>query len=185
MNALGSEKEISEYSECQISWKLYFKELLMNELFKKKWVKIGLSVIGCIIAVYALIYVDVVLRARSAYLEGEKYWYWYDHPQAKKEALEKEFNEEKGALDKKLARNKITKEDYDRELEVDKFNFDSKLSESSIKYAYIWYQTVVELFSPPQSRWVKLAREKMPKAKELWKKELTEKKIPFEDYMLE
>jgi hypothetical protein len=157
----------------------------MKELFQKKWVKAGLTVIGCIIAVYALIYVDVILRARSAYLEGDKYWSWYDNPQAKKDALEKEFNKQKDTLDKKLAKRKVSKEDYDRELEIDKFNYDQQLSESSIKYAYIWYQTVVELFSPPESKWVKLAREKMPKAKELWKKELIEKKIPFEDYMLE
>ena len=46
-------------------------------------------------------------------------------------------------------------------------------------------QTAVELFSPPNSKWVKLSSEKMPLAKEKWKQELIRKKIPFEDYMLE
>ena len=59
------------------------------------------------------------------------------------------------------------------------------MKESSLKYAYVWFQTAVELFSPPESRWVALSREKMVLAKELWKKELDAKKIPYQDYMLE
>ncbi len=59
------------------------------------------------------------------------------------------------------------------------------MKESSLKYAYVWFQTAVELFSPPESRWVVLSRQKMAVAKELWKKELAAKKIPYQDYMLE
>jgi hypothetical protein len=59
------------------------------------------------------------------------------------------------------------------------------MEESSIKYAYIWFQTTVELFSPPESKWVKLARKKMPLAKSLWQKELESKGIKVEPYMLE
>ena len=161
------------------------KESKMNKLMEKKWFKITLTVVSCAVIVYALIYIDVVLRARSAYLEGEKYWYWYEHPEAKKEALDNEFDKNKKVLEQKLAKKKISQNDYEKELDVLNFTHEQKLKESSIKYAYIWYQTVVELFSPPDSKWVKMAREKMPKAKELWKKELIEKKIPFEDYMLE
>ncbi|MCB4791871.1 MAG: hypothetical protein LHV68_08285 [Elusimicrobia bacterium] len=157
----------------------------MNALFEKKWVKTSITVILCIISVYVLIYIDVVLRARSAYLEGEKYFSWYSNPEIKKTELLKELEKEKAKLDKKLSKGKISQEDYNKELEIIKFDNEQKLNDSSIKYAYVWYQTVVELFSPPESKWVKLAREKMPKAKELWKKELTDKGIPFEDYMLE
>jgi uncharacterized membrane protein len=157
----------------------------MKELFQKKWLKIAGIVAGCIIAVYAMIYVDVVMRARSAYLEGEKYWAWHQDPARKEQSLKAEFDKEKAALDARLARGKITQDDYTRELDVAKFNYDRKREESSIKYAYIWYQTVVELFSPPESKWVRLARQKMPRAKELWKQELKARNIPFEDYMLE
>jgi len=132
-----------------------------------------------------MIYVDIILRARSAYLQGEKYMHWHESPAAKEEALSAELADEKLKLDKKLARRKLSQDDYNRELEIARFNNGQKRAESSIKYAYIWYQTVVELFSPPESRWVRLARKKMPHAKELWKQELKAKKIPFEDYMLE
>jgi hypothetical protein len=72
---------------------------------------------------------DVVLRARHAYLEGEK--------------------------------------------------------ASNPRDAYAWYQTAATLFVPPESRWSRLAREKMPLAKEKWKTDLQAKHIPFDDAMLE
>ncbi len=157
----------------------------MKGLFAKKWFRAAALTGFCVAAVYALIYVDVTMRARSAYLEGEKYWQWYENPQSKKAALDAEFEKGKTALDARLAKGKITKDEYEKALGIAQVNRDERLSESSIKYAYIWYQTTVELFSPPESKWVRLAREKMPKAKELWKAELRAKKIPFEDYMLE
>jgi len=157
----------------------------MNSILSKKWFKTAATAAACVIAVYVLIYADVVLRARTAYLQGEKYMSWYENPKLKETAVADWYAKEKGYLDAKLAKNKTSKEDYDRQAEILEFTRGQKLRESSIKYAYIWYQTVVELFSPPESKWVKLAREKMPKAKELWKQELKAKNIPFEDYMLE
>ena len=157
----------------------------MNTLFTKKWVKLLIMAAVCVAAVYALIYADVVLRARSAYLEGEKYWSWYQDPKLKDAAIGEWYLKEKGKLEKEQLKNAITKDEFDRRLELLDFTKAQKLKDSSIKYAYVWYQTVVELFSPPESKWVRLAREKMPRAKELWKKELTEKKIPFEEYMLD
>ncbi|MDO8733736.1 MAG: hypothetical protein Q7K21_01075 [Elusimicrobiota bacterium] len=53
------------------------------------------------------------------------------------------------------------------------------------KMAYVWYQTSVEQFSPPNSKWVRMSKEQMPIALEKWKEDLKNKKIPFEDYMLE
>lgn len=155
------------------------------ELFRKKWAKTVLLVVGCVAVVYGMIYIDVLMRARSAYMQGEKYWRWHENPKEKAAALETAFQKDKAALDKKLSSGKLTQGDYDKQLDILTFKRDERIAESSIKYAYIWYQTTVELFSPPESKWVKLSREKMPKAKELWKQELKAKKIPFEDYMLE
>lgn len=138
-----------------------------------------------IILVYVIIYIDVTLRAREAYLEGEKYWRWHHDPQLKKTALEREFKKKTEEIEKKYKKGKIPKDEYERQTEILKFEHERKLQESSIKYAYIWYKTAVELFSPPRSKWVKLAEKKMPIAKDLWKKELTQKGIKFEEYMLE
>jgi hypothetical protein len=81
------------------------------------------------VAVYGMVCADVVLRARHAYLEGEK--------------------------------------------------------AASPRDAYAWYEAAATLFTPPESTWSRLARQKMPLAKEKWKAELTARHVPFDDSMLE
>jgi len=154
-------------------------------MVKKKWVKIFLLVILTIGIIYLMVYFDLWFRAKEAYQQGEKYWSWYENPDLKKKELENKFNQEKTLLEKKLSLKKITAEEYQEKLERIKFEYEQALEESAVKYAYVWYQTAVELFSPPNSKWVKLARQKMSIAKEKWKEELRQKGIPFEDYMLE
>jgi len=151
----------------------------------KKWQRIAVSVVGTAAVMYGMIYADVVMRARESYLEGEKYWNWADHPEQRAQVLAQKFDADKAALDRKLSKGELTKDDYDRDLELLQFDHEQASQESSIKYAYVWYQTTVDLFSPPESKWVKMAREKMPLAKERWKAELRAKKIPFEDYMID
>ena len=80
-------------------------------------------------AVYGIVCADVVMRARHAYLEGEK--------------------------------------------------------AASPKEAYAWYESAATLFVPPESKWSRLAREKMPIAKERWKADLRARHISFDDAMLE
>ena len=151
----------------------------------KKWIKIAVPVALTVAIMYAMVYFDVTMRAKSAYMEAEKYRSWHENPQAKKLALQEKLDKEMKKLEAELSKNKIKKEDYDKEAEVARFNFSRESEESSIKYAYIWYQTAIELFSPPESKWVKLARQKLPEAKALWRKELERKGIKVEDYMLE
>jgi hypothetical protein len=141
--------------------------------------------LGVLAAVYVLVYGDLVFRARSAYLEGEKYMRWQERPEEKKSFYEAQFSREKTALDKEKAEGRLSENEYAQRLELERFRADEAVAESSLKYAYHWYKTSVELFSPPDSRWVKLSRRRMGEAKELWKAELRAKKVPFEDYMLE
>jgi len=152
---------------------------------RKKNVRIAGLAAATILIVYSMVYVDVVLRAREAYLEGEKYMSWHENPALKTEALNEKFQDEKKELDNKLSNEKITQNEYVRFLEIAEFDRDRLMQESSVKYAYVWYQTAYELFSPPESKWVKLSRQKAPLAKEEWKNDLRAKKIPFEEYMLE
>lgn len=81
------------------------------------------------VAVYAMVCTDVVLRARHAYLEGEK--------------------------------------------------------AANPRDACAWYESAATLFTPPESRWSRLARQKMPQAKERWKADLVARHIPFDESMLE
>ncbi|MFA6092020.1 MAG: hypothetical protein WCU88_05300 [Elusimicrobiota bacterium] len=137
------------------------------------------------VCVYGMVYADLVLRARSAFLEGEKYMQWHAHPELKKTHYEAEFSREKARLDAEKAAGRMSEAEHGQRLELERFRCGEAVSESSLKYAYHWYKTAGELFSPPQSRWVLRARARMPEALELWKAELRAKKIPFEDTLLE
>jgi hypothetical protein len=150
-----------------------------------KWQRVAILLVGTLAAMYGIVYADVVLRAKEAYLQGEKYWNWTDHPDQYVQFLDSNLEAEKKNLKSRLDKGQIAKDEYDRELELLDFDHQQQLKESTIKYAYVWYQTAAELFSPPNSRWVKLAREKIPAAKERWKAELRAKNIPFQDYMID
>ncbi|MFA6030210.1 MAG: hypothetical protein WC969_10175 [Elusimicrobiota bacterium] len=136
-------------------------------------------------AVYAMVCADLALRARSAWLEGEKYMEWNARPELKKAFCESEFARAKAGLDAEKAAGRMGEPEYRQRLELERFRADEAVLESSSKLAYHWYKTAVELFSPPESRWVTRSRARMAEAKALWVAELRARKIPFEDYMLE
>ena len=56
---------------------------------------------------------------------------------------------------------------------------------ASPKEAYAWYESAATLFVPPESKWSRLARAKMPEAKEKWKADLRARHISYTDSMLE
>jgi hypothetical protein len=91
--------------------------------FRFLWIGIGAA------AVYGMVCADVVLRARHAYLEGEK--------------------------------------------------------AANPREAYAWYESAATLFTPPESPWSRLAREKLPMAKERWKADLRARHVAFDDSMLQ
>jgi hypothetical protein len=136
-------------------------------------------------AVYGMVRADLVLRARSAYLEGEKWSQWSRQPELKKAHFDAELAAREAELSAELAKGRIERAVYERKTALARFERDQAVAESSLKYAFVWYQTAAELFSPPESRWTVMAREKMARTRELWKKELDAQKVPYQDYMLE
>lgn len=136
-------------------------------------------------AVYGMARVDLILRSRSAYLEGEKWSQWNLKPELKKAHFDAELAEREAQLSAELAKGRIDRAAYERQAVLARFERDQAVEESSLKYAYVWYQTAAELFSPPENRWSVLARAKMAETRALWKKELDARKIPYQDYMLE
>jgi len=128
---------------------------------------------------------DVVLRARAAYLEGEKYLEWDRRPELKRAHLDALLARKESRLRRERQAGRFSDEELAQRLTLARFERDEAMKESALKYAFVWFQTAVELFSPPESRWVRLSRRKMAAARELWKKELDAKKIPYQDYMLD
>lgn len=149
------------------------------------WRRALLTAAGLLAFVYAAACADVVLRARSAYLEGEKWLAWDAHPELKKAHFDAELAERRKKLEAERASGALGAAEFDRKLGLATFERDQAVAESSLKYAYVWFQTAAELFTPPESRWTVRAREKMKTTREAWKRELDAKKIPYQDYMLE
>lgn len=145
----------------------------------------ALTAAACAAAVYGMVYADLWLRARSAYLEGEKYLQWDREPGLKQSHLDELLARKQARLRREAAAGRMPEAELQQRLSLARFERDERMKESSLKYAYAWFQTAAELFSPPQSRWVVRSREKMALAKGLWKRELDAKKIPYQDYMLE
>lgn len=141
--------------------------------------------LGGFAAIAALAYGDLVLRARAAYREGEKHLEWARRPELKAAHYDARLAAKEARLRAEAAAGKLSPKELEDRLMLARFERDERVKESDYKYAFVWFQTAVELFSPPESRWVRLSRGRMAEAKELWKKELDAKKIPYQDYMLE
>ncbi len=154
-------------------------------LWKRRWFQNSALVILAIAGAYGLIYHDVVSRAHDAYDQGELHMTWYRNPDAKKKFFDDKMTAERTALESQFAAKKISEPDYRRKLDGLEFDHDFALSESSVKYAYQWYKDSYEMFSPPESRWTRMARQKAPEALELWKVELRAQNVPFENTMFD
>lgn len=142
-----------------------------------------LAAAGLAAAVYALALGDVVLRGRSAYLEGEKWREWAAKPELKKAHFDAVLAEREKTLEREKAG--LRPEAYQKKLALARFERDQAVAESSLKYAFVWYRTAVELFTPPETRWTRAARERMAPTREAWRKELEARGIKVADHMLQ
>jgi hypothetical protein len=111
------------------------------------WKRDGAFYAGTLLLTLAIAWlmarVELVHRAKQAYLEGEKYYRWISHPE-----------EKKAYFDAQLAAGKIKQEQYELLME-----------DNDLKNAFVWYQTVLELFQPPRSEWVLKSEERMREVK--------------------
>jgi len=82
---------------------------------------------------------EMVRRAGREYNEGEKFMSFYKNPDLKKQYY-----------DEKLKKKELTDPEYEM-----------LMDDNSLKNAYVEYQTVVDLFTPPESKWVKMSRERL------------------------
>ncbi|OGS40650.1 MAG: hypothetical protein A2506_12465 [Elusimicrobia bacterium RIFOXYD12_FULL_66_9] len=149
------------------------------------WRRALLTAAALLAFVYGAAYTDLVLRARSAYLEGEKWMEWSRKPELKKAHFDAILAAREKDLTKEREAGRLAPAAFTQKMGLARFERDQALSESSLKYAYVWYQTAAELFTPPESRWVVMSRARMKETRELWKKELDAKKVPYRDYMLD
>ncbi len=105
---------------------------------KDRLIICGLVALTLLIA-YFMARFEVVRRAQREYTEGEKFLNFYRNPDAKKQFY-----------DEKLRKKEITDIEYEMLME-----------DNALKNAYVEYNTVVDLFTPPESDWVKKSRQRL------------------------
>jgi hypothetical protein len=105
---------------------------------KNTMIIIGLVVATLIIA-FIMARCEVVRRAEREYKEGEKFYSFYKTPDLKRQYY-----------DDQLRKKSISEAEYEMLME-----------DNALKNAYVQYQTVVDLFTPPESKWVKMSRDRL------------------------
>jgi hypothetical protein len=135
--------------------------------------------------VYAATAADTMLRARSALREGERWLEWSDHPERKKAHFDAEFDARRAALDADRASGRLSAEEREKRLLLARFERDRAEADSSLRHAYVWFESAADLFSPPESRWSARARVLMAETRERWRRERLAQGLPAEDYRLQ
>ncbi len=99
---------------------------------------IGL-VAGTLLIAFLMARFEVVRRAEREYKEGEKFYSFWKTPDLKRQYY-----------DDQLRKKAISEAEYEMLME-----------DNALKNAYVQYQTVVDLFTPPESKWVKMSRDRL------------------------
>lgn len=134
-------------------------------------------------AVYAMALGDVALRGRAAYLEGEKWLEWSRRPELKQAHFDAVLAARERELEKHRA--ELTPEAYEKKRLLARFERDQAVAESSLKYAFVWHRTAVELFTPPETRWTRASRERLPEVREAWRREMAARGIKVADHVFQ
>jgi len=115
----------------------------MTEKMKKTLTITGIIAVTVFITLYLMPRMEVTKRAKREFLEGEKFLDFYKNPDKKKIYY-----------DEQLKNGEITEIQYRMLLE-----------DNALKNAYVQYETVIDLFTPPESKWVKKSRQRLSEIK--------------------
>jgi len=134
--------------------------------------------------VQAAVALDVVLRARAACHEGEKWLAWSDHPELKRARLDAEFEARRAELEAEGASGRLGADAFRKQLALASFDRDRALEESSAERAAVWFRSAADLFASPESRWRARARVLLASARERVRRERLARGLPAEDFRL-
>ena len=113
--------------------------MTLPEWTRSKWFVNTVIVVATALIAFQMARFEVVRRAKREFMEGEKYYRWYQDPAAKA----KDLSELK--MSKKMSEN-----EYDHLMEEDMY-----------KEAVVWWQTVGDFYYLPASKWLDMAEERI------------------------
>lgn len=123
-------------------------------------------------AVFCLVLADAAARARTAYREGEGWMLCGRDPAPCLARVRERYARDEASWRAQGAAGRVPQEELRQRLELLTLERELALAEDPLKHAVHWFRAAHELFSPPEWRWARLAREREAEAMRLWRAEL-------------
>lgn len=142
---------------------------------------VALAVLG----LYAALTVETLARARRLSQRADAAWREATDPAQRRDALEKAFAADARRL---VAGHQRAAPPRDvRRLDTDVLHarHDVRSLDFPSKRAFYGYRSVYRHAAPPESPWSRRARLRAPAARELWRRELAQRRLPVEPWMLD
>lgn len=138
-----------------------------------------------VLGLYAALTLETLARARHLCRRADAAWAEAADPRRRRAALEKAFADD---ADRLAARHRRVPPPRDvRRLETDilQARHEIRSADFPSKRAFYDYRSVYRHAAPPESPWSRRARLRAPAAREMWRRELAQRRLPVEPWMLD
>ncbi|MEA3307670.1 MAG: hypothetical protein U9Q34_07785 [Elusimicrobiota bacterium] len=152
---------------------------------KKSLFQFSLKAAVIIFFINAFAIIDSNIRTLEYTERADQYSTWHKTPLKKKTHFEKDHINRIKKLKQLFEAKKISENKYDMKMENLIFLKKFKIKESSAKYAYYWNKKANETFTGLFILGKQNLSLKAAASKQVWVRELEEKKIKFKNYMVD
>lgn len=135
--------------------------------------------------VYGAVFLETGSRARSSYLEAERFRHWFQNPSDRDRDLEAEYVKANERLAVRQGKGELSAEDLRLEQDILEARFSMRRAESAAKRAYFSYRDVYRLSSPLETGLARRARLLAPAAKQAWREDMDRRGLPVSDVMFD
>lgn len=138
-----------------------------------------------LLGLYAVLALETLARARRLCHRADTAWAEALDPARRREALERAFAREADRWAAGRARAPGSRDILRLETDILQARHEIRSAGSPAKLAFYNYRSVYRHAAPPESPWSRRARLRAPAARELWRRDLAQRRLPVEPWMLD
>jgi hypothetical protein len=127
---------------------------------------------------------DVILRARAACREGEKWLAWSASPELARAHFDAELESRRAELESLRSSGRLDEDAFRKQLALARFERDRAAAQSPLERAAVWFESAADLFARPESRWSARARVLLAETRARLRDERLARGLPAEDFRL-
>jgi hypothetical protein len=147
-----------------------------------RWVgPLALSVLG----LYGALALETLTRARRLCHRADAAWAEALDPALRRAAREDSFTREADRWAARRDRDPRSREILRLETDLLQARHEIRTADFPAKRAFYGYRAVYRHAAPPESPWSRRARLRAPAARELWRRDLAQRRLPVEPWMLD